>query len=294
MASRGRLLAILCLLPCSLALLGSTCYFPDGKTSAGNFLPCSISGQHSSCCRQQESCLASGLCIGSLGVVYRGGCTDSTYTDGACPKNCLKPFEDQPVDMIACPGTGGQFWCGGSAQGVCNLTQQFYLKPGLVTKILPWASDFNANFAPGATATSSSTPSSSASVSQCQPDSTGPSPMIIGIVVGVPLLVLALTFFTWMMLERRKRHRLERQLKPPITPLSEILNTARPPLITHNSSSQVSWTPPKSYGRGPDKGLIQELPGDTVLGRVASNAPSSHTTPSYHNHQPPDYHRSYR
>lgn len=66
----------------------ATCYWPDGSTvtqTQGNYVPCNDSG-NSTCCLETESCLTNGLCFGGyLEFIYRGACTDRSWSTPACP-----------------------------------------------------------------------------------------------------------------------------------------------------------------------------------------------------------------
>ena len=71
----------------SRATIEQTCVWSDGSIATG-LLPCANSTATSGrCCFAGEACLASGLCYGSLGLVYRGACINS-WGGGDCPTYC--------------------------------------------------------------------------------------------------------------------------------------------------------------------------------------------------------------
>lgn len=68
-----------------------TCYFPDGRV-ASTYQPCNstVDGDASVCCEVSTSvCGSQGLCYGSDGYLYRGGCTDRKWKSAGCPTLCL-------------------------------------------------------------------------------------------------------------------------------------------------------------------------------------------------------------
>ena len=89
----GTLMSILChwswLMRASSA--DPTCYFPNEKV-ASTYQPCnSTDDDHASvCCELSTSvCSTKGLCYGSNGYLYRGGCTDRSWKSALCPTVCL-------------------------------------------------------------------------------------------------------------------------------------------------------------------------------------------------------------
>lgn len=70
----------------------SVCSFPDGRSNGATLgqtiVPCDPSAAHSACCVQGETCIGLGLCLSGTGLLYRAGCTDKTFKDGACPNIC--------------------------------------------------------------------------------------------------------------------------------------------------------------------------------------------------------------
>ena len=63
------------------------CTWIDGTPAIG-YKPCNPIAEASSCCLEGEACLTSGLCYGSLGLVYRGACLGGWHV-GECPDFCV-------------------------------------------------------------------------------------------------------------------------------------------------------------------------------------------------------------
>jgi hypothetical protein len=63
------------------------CYFPDGTIFYGG-MACLTNGTNSMCCASGDACTTSGWCLGSSGYLYRGGCTDRSWTSNACMSIC--------------------------------------------------------------------------------------------------------------------------------------------------------------------------------------------------------------
>ena len=72
--------------------LARKCYFPDGTIPQGgesDYVPCGPEdGPHSACCAAGEGCTTTGLCYGNAGYMYRGGCTDKSWSAPACAQKC--------------------------------------------------------------------------------------------------------------------------------------------------------------------------------------------------------------
>ncbi|KAJ0421470.1 hypothetical protein BJY00DRAFT_312075 [Aspergillus carlsbadensis] len=85
------LLTILLLL-FATAVLARDCFLMSGKTATASHEPCTPNlpaTQHSACCATAtDTCLSSGLCIASTGLIYESGCTDPTWESEACPHVC--------------------------------------------------------------------------------------------------------------------------------------------------------------------------------------------------------------
>ncbi|KAL3485042.1 hypothetical protein BJX62DRAFT_243373 [Aspergillus germanicus] len=76
----------------STAVLARDCFLMSGKNASTSHQPCTpnlSSSDHSACCATEtDTCLSSGLCIASTGLIYESGCTDPTWESEACPHVC--------------------------------------------------------------------------------------------------------------------------------------------------------------------------------------------------------------
>ncbi|KAL2072034.1 hypothetical protein VTL71DRAFT_11377 [Oculimacula yallundae] len=203
----------------------SACWLPDGRTNSppGRFVPCDPSAPNSACCAVGESCMGNGLCISDNGLIYRGGCTDRTYKDTACPTHCVDSSGKNAGNQVnfefmkPC-GTNGGDQDSGKLVWVCGLNNNcsdssliFALEIGAVRQL---------NITGNITATS--TPSSIANSTQCPTqtpassnldlitkDDCSASKTAIGAGIGVPLGVLLVMALLWAFWERRKRSRIQ-------------------------------------------------------------------------------------
>ncbi|KAK7185948.1 hypothetical protein PSPO01_08198 [Paraphaeosphaeria sporulosa] len=105
-----------------------TCYSITGLASPFNdytYVPCNLTaienGQHSACCASGDTCLTNGLCkynsptpVRNFNTYWRIGCTDPTYQDSSCPKQCKnrENVERHVHIVFECPGDGQ--WCCGT------------------------------------------------------------------------------------------------------------------------------------------------------------------------------------
>jgi hypothetical protein len=72
----------------SIARAAETCYWPNGKATPSNWVPCPNSKV---CCAVGEACLSNNLCYGSkLNIAYRGACTDISWPIADCPRICYE------------------------------------------------------------------------------------------------------------------------------------------------------------------------------------------------------------
>ncbi|KAF2638687.1 hypothetical protein P280DRAFT_482024 [Massarina eburnea CBS 473.64] len=131
-------------LPRASSTPSDTCYTLNGmKTGLFDtlsYIPCNATaienGQHSACCASTDLCLTNGLCkynapkdAPAFNEYWRIGCTDPTYQDASCPKQCANiEKDDAPTHLVfQCPGDGD--WCCGTGKvanyknrGVLNTT----------------------------------------------------------------------------------------------------------------------------------------------------------------------------
>ncbi|RDI77391.1 hypothetical protein Vi05172_g12612 [Venturia inaequalis] len=67
-----------------------TCYWPNGAVATESTLPCSsLDSSLKHCCAKNEACLSNGMCFSAGGGgLYRGACTDQSWTTIGCPQFC--------------------------------------------------------------------------------------------------------------------------------------------------------------------------------------------------------------
>lgn len=67
------------------------CFWPDHSPAPSNFTECNAGAAQSACCQNSDACLSNGLCLQQVGFanrIVRGACTDSTFSNAACPAQC--------------------------------------------------------------------------------------------------------------------------------------------------------------------------------------------------------------
>lgn len=80
----------------------ATCYYPDGSVPT-TYVPCNSTadGADSACCSVGDLCSIRGYCHGNVGFMYRGGCTDRTWTSPNCAAQCkqgtMGSFQPSPI-----------------------------------------------------------------------------------------------------------------------------------------------------------------------------------------------------
>ncbi|CAI6338810.1 unnamed protein product [Periconia digitata] len=100
--------------------MASQCFYPNG-TIYNDVIPCNgtavADGQHSSCCRSNDLCLTNGLCMSTedhdadRNYYWREGCTDESYSDNACPKQCTSgDFANDNHKIFHCPSSDNTKW----------------------------------------------------------------------------------------------------------------------------------------------------------------------------------------
>ena len=80
-----RFSAVLAFSPYALAVT-QKCVWKDGSIALG-YVPCNETATSGTCCNEFEGCLSSGLCYGSVGMVYRGACIN-TWDPSSCMTVC--------------------------------------------------------------------------------------------------------------------------------------------------------------------------------------------------------------
>ncbi|KAI0125508.1 hypothetical protein BJ170DRAFT_435314 [Xylariales sp. AK1849] len=123
-------------IPCTLfflAIAERQCYFPSGAVhSLGT--PCDPDALGASpCCEATHTCLSNGLCWDTVANhVVRGGCTDSSFKDAACPSYCNKEDGVHSTSLSPLRQCDGQddLWSCRDNVTSCNAT--FTVSPGRV------------------------------------------------------------------------------------------------------------------------------------------------------------------
>lgn len=214
--------------------MNPTCYFPNGDI-APNYQPCNstVDADASICCDLSTSvCGTKGLCYGSNGYLYRGGCTDRSWKSAHCPTYCLQNARDGPAPLVPCTHgiVTGDFCCFSPARGnhgCCNRkfrlwqfgaangagmpfapigTQSTSLSAGSPTSSLPSTST-SASLACAVTPASSSP----ATISMSSiPQGSSSNLTAIGLGVGVPLGIILLLNLGFLVF-RERRHRINTQ-----------------------------------------------------------------------------------
>ncbi|KIH92408.1 hypothetical protein SPBR_03003 [Sporothrix brasiliensis 5110] len=296
-----------------------TCYFPDGSVSSGDF-PCADTGT-THCCNAGSACLSTGYCMSaekSPYLISRGSCTDNAWGPG-CPAKCAgindNPKGGLPISWTGTSSNAGSplYCCGPLAVkngniACANSEDMFVL--GASELMFGVAILANTTQTNGASASSSSSvPAASASdaascSSAASPDSSGgsssnaksssPSVTAVGAGVGVSLGVVAATFATWALYERRKRHQ---QLQafmngtaPPGMAMAQPVHNAGGPGggaaggygdATHMNNTGTPFSPHSTTGGTP----MSNSPGNGGLAGVY--AANSSGTKSYPDGQQP-------
>lgn len=225
---------------CAFAIT-QTYVFESGV--AQGYVACDPSASQGTCCSQGEACLASGLCSGSLGIVYRGACINEWSSDG-CVTYCADSKSNagsisQPgqvlirsltesanwANLYPCTGGTGSgapayWWCGNSTDTTCSKTSGTVLDitPGDAFTLLTSSSSSTSisSSATSASASSSTTAATPAQQSQtvsaaasCDKSDAG-KVAAVGAGVGASLGALSLAMLALFLNERRKRKRIER------------------------------------------------------------------------------------
>jgi hypothetical protein len=115
----GATLAVLSLAVCT-SNAAKKCYFPDGRSSDANYVPCFPNNEESFCCHTNDYCTQGGFCLSVLnGYHYRGACTDTSWRSKSCPATCLDnlsclfPFHIMAKVRMVLTGRSVQPCCSG-------------------------------------------------------------------------------------------------------------------------------------------------------------------------------------
>ncbi|KAB8527801.1 hypothetical protein FH972_025452 [Carpinus fangiana] len=94
-----------------------SCYYPNGAVAL-NHTACDSSVANSHCCAWTDACLTNSYCLAASGnmtnTLKRGSCTDSSWSDPACPVQCSDVSTETTVILnmaSANHGSGIGTWC---------------------------------------------------------------------------------------------------------------------------------------------------------------------------------------
>lgn len=234
-----------------LLLAQQVCYYPDG-TEATDHTPCNGSASNtptdaSSCCHDISNsyCQDNNLCTWN-GAMYRGACTDKTWTSPNCPQQCTecsqssshplaqsRTLTSQPAErnsitnIFPCPASG--VWeCERSSDCASNFTLPNFgillrdtQLPGNKKEGIgladPNASNTSAAAGATVTVTAGTTPSNAASTSSATvtKSKNNSDALAVGLGVGIPLGILLLGCIALLFRQQRKLKG-ERAAGPPL------------------------------------------------------------------------------
>ncbi|OQV00552.1 hypothetical protein CLAIMM_06032 [Cladophialophora immunda] len=208
-----------------MSLASASCYWPNGQlVTEYNYQPCNTGSDpaHAACCDLRTSvCTENGYCFGNANYIYRGGCTDSTWSSSSCAQACSFEVEadlSNFANILDCDGGSGkatqnQSWCCGAEDGssCCqNSFQVAFGRPYFPTSTTSnVASTSTTVSSSGAKKTSSTTPTTttSAAASTTPSSGNGSDTQSIGIGggVGVSVGALVLAIMAFLIFKERKR-----------------------------------------------------------------------------------------
>ena len=237
-----------------------SCKWSNG-TEAANYVSCNPDSSHSNCCLRGEQCLSSGLCYGTLGLVYRGACT--VWGNPECPEYCntsmlrkvirrvwlTSTVQHTWANLYPCAGGDGAagpigYWCGTGAFCDDNdgVTGSFHkaLIPGNVLHVAGETTSPASVQTALVTTTviATATVSNTSRPSQCP---AGPGTCPTGVVagsVGGPLLLIALVFGGLWGFERRRRRQMTKSVE---TASPRMVNSSLEGTTVRQSAKQGPW-----------------------------------------------------
>lgn len=193
------------------------CYYPNGDI-ASTYRPCNdtADGSPSACCELSSSaCSLTGYCYGNAGVMYRGGCTDSTFNAVECPQKCKDVNTGAFSNINLCPGSDGNgfFTCSGSGEFTIDMCQtNFTFNAGTpFTPSSAAASQGTTTITTTATLSASSPNSNTALSSSTAQASCSDPTVTVGLAVGIPLGLLAAFLAAVIFWQHRKHTSTTRQ-----------------------------------------------------------------------------------
>ncbi|KAH7134932.1 hypothetical protein B0J11DRAFT_564384 [Dendryphion nanum] len=193
-----------------VASVQAACFYPNGTQNNDFYQPCGNKGQHSMCCRINDTfpdtCLTDsarlGLCANG-DLLWRESCTDPTWQSEG-------NLADDHVTLRTCDD--GSYCCGTNAEAAncCARRHGKFLSKGqvLTTNPLLTSSSTTSSLASpslSSMTTISTTNSISSQTENIQPQPVkSETPLIAGVVVGGVLGLAIIIAVVWLIMHRRK------------------------------------------------------------------------------------------
>ncbi|KAK6530562.1 hypothetical protein TWF281_007405 [Arthrobotrys megalospora] len=231
------LLSLVALQSISSAQRPRPCYYPNGGRALDHRpcdgLPTPEDGSripHSACCSSDDNvvCLSSNLCINGRGYLYRGGCTDQTWEDPACPSERCTLYSGSGMNILPCNDATNLWCCAEGGEIPCCQNEnktKFLLNPGTVTYVaeglltvsLPISSSTTS--AESTTSTESTTTTSEPTATAAPQSTSLSTGAAVGVGIGISIpTILAIVFASLWLIERAKRKRLDMHSEPILPP----------------------------------------------------------------------------
>jgi len=273
-AAFAALFALTTVLPACSAT--AVCYYPNGNI-APTYQPCNQTsdGSPSACCELSSSaCSLTGYCYGNAGVMYRGGCTDSTFNAVECPQQCKDVNTGAFSNINLCPGSNGNtfFTCSGSGEFTIDMCKtNFTFNAGTPFTPSSTASQGTTTITTTATPSASSNTSAASSSSTAQATCSDPA-LTVGLAVGLPFGLLS-AFLAAVIFWQHRKYTSTTQPAPlgpsiPSQGYPASLYTAVTPGTMHNTEMSMStqqypvYYPPQQQQQQEWKNQPEALPAE--------------------------------
>ncbi|EXJ76332.1 uncharacterized protein A1O5_00840 [Cladophialophora psammophila CBS 110553] len=206
-----------------MSLASTSCYWPNGQlVTQYNYQPCNAGSdpKHAACCDLRTSvCTQFGYCFGNANYIYRGGCTDSTWSSSSCAQACSFEVEadlSNFANIYDCGNgvgmaTQNQSWCCASQDGSSCCQNRFEVSFG--QPYFPTSTTSTTTASTSTTVSSSAKTNSTTAATTGSAASTTPSPahdsstrsIGIGVGVGVSIGALLVAIMAFLIFKERKR-----------------------------------------------------------------------------------------
>ncbi|KAJ9643117.1 hypothetical protein H2199_004641 [Coniosporium tulheliwenetii] len=242
--SLASLLAAIFLFQYTIAQDQPRCYYPDGSLDTDGYV-CNTTavriGGHSSCCRHDDACYASGTCLQDWsGVTYRQSCTDSSWRSEDCPSQCLIPEAMAGAIWIqSCSMKNKTACCVTGDTGSCCEGSTFEWAPGYIIAVI------------NGDGTNRLTPYVDVNA------------RTVGLAVGIPVGIIALAILTAFIISTRRL----KQQRAHTKNLEEKLTYAEMQRHGNGPSGQhFMQNPPPGYAQ--PRNTPYEMPGEVAASEV--------------------------